>query len=113
MNEYYYLDMYGNLKFCNDDSMICSPLHSFINDGKEFCELSGFDTNHISINCFDGDFHHSQKKIASHRKLNRKLITNKNIKSSDTNEPQLIPSISSSDIYTHPHNAPSLQNLNL
>eukprot|EP01083_Nonionella_stella_P062136 161640_1 len=53
-NEYYYMDIYGQLKPCQEDSTVCSPLNTFINNGKSMCEASGFDTNHIFINCFNG-----------------------------------------------------------
>lgn len=111
MNEYYYLDMYGKLRFCNEDSLICAPLKTFLNDGSEFCELSGFESNHVSINCFNG--HHS-KKIASHRKLIKdRMDRDKMNKDIDIDAPSIYPTISSSDLHIHIHNVPSLQNLNL
>ena len=109
------MDIYGKLRFCNDDnSLICAPLHSFINDGSEFCELSGFQTNHIFINCYNG---HYSKKIVSHKKLIKDKMIDKTHKinntSTDIDTPSIFPTISSSDIQNHIQNVPSLQNLNL
>ena len=113
------MDIYGKLRFCSDDSLICAPLHSFINDGSEFCELSGFETNHIFVNCYNGPY---SKKIVSHKKLIKDKMMDKIHKSkhekstlnnTSTDTPSIFPTISCSDIQNHIQNVPSLQNLNL
>ena len=89
--------------------MICTPLHEFINGGDEFCKLSGFDTNHISINCFDGYGYRKNKK---NKISSLKIIDNK--ERDNSYSPTISPTISSSDLHTIEHDtAPSLQNLNM
>eukprot|EP01084_Bolivina_argentea_P079339 143930_1 len=82
-NEYYYLDITDKLKPCNKYSTVCSPLYSFISNGTQFCQASGFDINYIYLNCFDG-----QKKDHYNilNKKNIKMLNSKQIKKDKDNK---------------------------
>eukprot|EP00485_Elphidium_margaritaceum_P011089 CAMPEP_0202703800 /NCGR_PEP_ID=MMETSP1385-20130828/16604_1 /ASSEMBLY_ACC=CAM_ASM_000861 /TAXON_ID=933848 /ORGANISM="Elphidium margaritaceum" /LENGTH=125 /DNA_ID=CAMNT_0049361703 /DNA_START=200 /DNA_END=574 /DNA_ORIENTATION=- len=72
-NEYYFVNMYGQLTLCTDDALICAPLHTFIANGTEFCTASGFEPNYVTINCFDAHSKYRHRNVGG--KTDTKLIT--------------------------------------
>mmetsp|Transcript_58729 Transcript_58729/g.93363 ORF Transcript_58729/g.93363 Transcript_58729/m.93363 type:complete len:235 (-) Transcript_58729:223-927(-) len=108
LDEYYYMDVYGQLNLCQPDSLICAPLRTFIRDGSQFCRTSGFESNHIAIDCFAGNSRLTAPSTASTKP--RKLITDS--VSDQQEQPSITPSISSSDAHLFNYHAiPSLQSL--
>merc|ERR1712228_379346 len=72
-NEYYYLDLVGKIKTCTVNSTVCSPLHTFIGNGTDFCRVSGFEINDIYLSCFDG----KKKDRFNQKHKNPKLLKSK------------------------------------
>eukprot|EP01083_Nonionella_stella_P018429 51344_1 len=112
-NEYYYVDMYGQLQACQDNSDVCSPLNRFIGSGQHFCELSGFETNHVCINCFDGHTNNrgridKQRNKTTQLKDSSKNRTNKNL----FHEPLVVP-IKPRNTIRDEHQAPYMSTLRL
>ena len=71
-DEYYVFDLANKLQACTANSTVCSPLHSFIANGTDFCEVNGFEINYIYLNCFDGT-----NKINNGQRKKIKLLNSK------------------------------------
>ena len=55
-NEGYFFDINGALHLCNEKTLVCSPLHHFIENGTEFCRVQKWEINDVAIQCFNGSF---------------------------------------------------------
>ena len=68
---FYYRDISDRLRMCSEESTVCAALHSFIANGTEFCSASGFEVNHVYLDCFDAQ---KEGNIEGNKKKRKKLI---------------------------------------
>ena len=68
-NEYYFLDISDRIKPCTNESVVCSKLDSFINNGTDLCIASGFRVNYVYLDCFDDTKKESYKPSKKNIKL--------------------------------------------